>query len=49
MTKWVEAKATTKNDTHTVAKLLYENVFIKYGFPIEIVTNRGKHFLNEVI
>ena len=49
MTKWVGAKATPKNDAHTIAKFLYENVFTKYGLPIEIVSNRGSHFLNEVI
>ena len=27
MTKWEEAKATPKNDTHTIAKFLYENIF----------------------
>ena len=49
MTKWVEAKATPKNDAHTVAKFLYENVFTRYGLPIEIVSDRGLHFLNKVI
>ena len=49
MTKWVEAKATPKNDAHTIAKFLYENVFTKYGLPIEIVSGRGSHFLNWVI
>ena len=49
MTKWVEAKATQKNDAHTTAKFLYENVFTKYGLPIETVSDRGSHFLNKVI
>ncbi|WP_208972701.1 hypothetical protein, partial [Escherichia coli] len=49
VTKWVEAKATIKNDARTTAKFLYENVFTRYGLPIEIVSDRGKHFLNEVI
>ncbi|MCO5588022.1 hypothetical protein L7F22_041976 [Adiantum nelumboides] len=49
LTKWVEAKATTKNDSKTTAQFLYENIFTRYGLPIEIVSDRGTHFINEVI
>lgn len=49
VTKWVEAKATIKNDARTTAKFLYEHVFTRYDLPIEIVSDRGTHFLNEVI
>ncbi|MCO5556627.1 hypothetical protein L7F22_010178 [Adiantum nelumboides] len=49
LTKWVEAKATTKNDAKTTAQFLYENIFTRYGLPIEIVSDRGTHFINEVI
>ena len=47
--KWVEAKATIKNDARTTACFLYEYVFTRYGLPIEIVSDRGTHFINEVI
>ncbi|MCO5560551.1 hypothetical protein L7F22_014166 [Adiantum nelumboides] len=49
VTKWTEAKATQKNDDHTTAKFLYEYIFTTYGLPIEIVSDRGKHFLNKTI
>ncbi|MCO5613464.1 hypothetical protein L7F22_067741 [Adiantum nelumboides] len=49
LTKWVEAKATTKNDAKTTAQFLYENIFMRYGLPIEIVSDRGTHFIDEVI
>lgn len=49
LTKWVEAKATTKNDARTTAKFLYEYVFTRYGLPIEIMSDQGMHFVNEVI
>ncbi|MCO5585779.1 hypothetical protein L7F22_039715 [Adiantum nelumboides] len=49
LTKWTEAKATRKNDARTTATFLYENVFTRYGLPIEIISDRGTHFLNEVI
>ena len=49
LTKWVEAKATMKNDARTIAKFLYEYVFTRYGLPIELVSDQGVHFINEVI
>ncbi|MCO5548151.1 hypothetical protein L7F22_001609 [Adiantum nelumboides] len=49
LTMWVEGKATTKNDAKTTAQFLYENIFTRYGLPIEIVSDRGIHFINKVI
>ena len=50
LTKWVEAKATVKNDAWiTIAKFLYEQVFIHFGLPIEIVSDQGVHVINKVI
>lgn len=49
LTKWVEAKATPKNDARTTTCFLYEYVFTRDGLPIEIVSDRGTHFLNDVI
>ena len=49
LTKWVEAKATIRNDARTTTKFLYEYVFTRYGLPIEIVSDKGVHFFNEVI
>ena len=45
VTKWVEIKATQKNDSYTTAKFLFEYIFMRYDLPIEIVSNRSKHFL----
>ena len=44
-TKWVKAKPLRDN----TAKFLYENIFCHFGCPIKIVSNQGKHFVNEVI
>lgn len=49
LTKWVEAKATIRSDTRTTTRFLYEYVFVHYGLPIELVSDQGKHFINEVI
>ena len=48
-TKWVEAKPTTKDDARTVAKFLYEQIFCRFGPPLELVSDRGKHFLNQTV
>lgn len=45
----MEAKATVRNDARTTAKFLYENIFTRFGLPIEIVSDQGVHFINEVI
>ena len=48
LTKWVEAKATVKNDARMTAKFLYENVFTRYGLPIELVlSDQGVHLLKD--
>ena len=38
-----------KNNAWTRAKFLYEQVFTRYGLPIEIVSDQGVYFINEVI
>ena len=49
LTKWAKAKATIRNDARTTAKFLYKTIFTRYGLPIEIISDCGKHFINEVI
>ncbi|MCO5571124.1 hypothetical protein L7F22_024856 [Adiantum nelumboides] len=49
LTKWAKAKAIRKNDARTTTAFLYENAFTRYGLAIEIVSDKGIHFLNEVI
>jgi transposase InsO family protein len=48
-TKWVEAKATRGNDAATAATFLFENIITRFGCPLEIVSDRGLHFLNATI
>ena len=48
-TKWVEARATRKNDANTAAEFLFEDIMMRFGDPLELVSDRGKHFLNDVI
>ena len=48
-TKWVEARATIKNDALMAASFLFEEIMMRFGHSLELVSDRGKHFLNDVI
>ena len=48
-TKWVEARPTRKNNASTVAIFLFEEIMMRFGHPLELVSDRGTHFLNDVI
>ena len=48
-TKWVEARATIKNDTLVAASFFFEEIMMRFGHPLELVSDRGKHFFNDVI
>jgi hypothetical protein len=48
-TKWVEAKATRRNDATTAAAFVFQRIMMRFGCPLELVSDRGTHFLNDVI
>ena len=48
-TKWVEARATRRNDAQTAANFLFEEILMRFGHPLELVSDQGLHFLNDVI
>ena len=48
-TKWVKARPTRKNDTATTTIFLFEDIMMWFGHPLKIVSDRGTHFLNDVI
>jgi hypothetical protein len=48
-TKWVEAKALRDNMASSTAKFLYEYIWCRYGCPIELVSDQGAHFANDVV
>ena len=44
MTKWVEAKALLKANEESVLTFLFEEIFVRFGFPRELVTDGGPPF-----
>ena len=42
VTKWVQAKALASATEPTVAYFLFEEIFIRFGVPKEIITDGGK-------
>eukprot|EP00253_Pinus_taeda_P013146 PITA_13146 len=44
MTKWVEAKALLRANEESVLSFLFEEIFVKFGLPRELVTDGGPPF-----
>jgi hypothetical protein len=48
-TKWVGTKALWDNTVSSTAKFLYEYIWCRYGCPIELVSDQGAHFVNDIV
>ena len=49
LTKWPEVFATKDQSSLTIAKLLIEHVVSRHGVPGELLSNRGKSFLSNLM
>jgi hypothetical protein len=49
LTKWAEATLVHKADKHVAAEFIFNQVVCRYGCPLEIITDQGSHFANEVV
>ena len=48
-TKWVEAFPLANQTAETIATILIDEIFARYGVPENILTDRGKNFIGETI
>ena len=49
VTKWVEAKALVRETEQTVVNFIFEEIFVQFGVPREIVTNQGAQFTSKLM
>ena len=49
LTKWAKTKVIKAATEEKVAKFLRENVFYKFLYPRDLVTNQGSHFTSNMI
>ena len=49
LTKWAEAKAVRTDTAANATIFLYENIIFQFGCPKILVSDRGTHYLNDII
>ena len=49
MTRWAEVAATSWITTEEVAKFIFENIFCRFGTPLEILLGRGPGFRADLV
>nr|KAJ0214370.1 hypothetical protein LSAT_V11C400225310 [Lactuca sativa] len=49
VSKRVEAKATRSDDAKTVIEFLKSNIFVRFGVPRALISDRGTHFCNKMM
>ena len=49
LTKWPEARAIPNQKAATVSVFFYEDIICRHGCPKELLTDRGTHFVNEIM
>jgi hypothetical protein len=49
LTKWPEARAIPDAKASSVVSFFYEDIICRHGCPKEVLTDRGMHFVNEML
>ena len=49
VTKWVEAKALVRATEQSVVNFLFEEIFVRFGVPREIVIGQGTQFTSKLV
>lgn len=47
--QWAETLSTQMDDADIVAKFIYENIIIQFGYSKELISNKKIHFINKTI
>ncbi|XP_073222465.1 uncharacterized protein [Cicer arietinum] len=45
VSKWIEVVAASKNDAKVVIKLFKKEIFLRFGVPRVVISDRGSHFI----
>ena len=48
-TKWPVARATKTASSEEVVRFVYEEILLRFGCPVEILTDRGANFLSDMV
>ncbi|XP_059066365.1 uncharacterized protein LOC131857680 [Cryptomeria japonica] len=49
LAKWAEERALSNNSALSTAKFIYEQIITRYDIPIQLMSDRGGHFVNHVV
>ncbi|KAI5150755.1 hypothetical protein ENBRE01_1688 [Enteropsectra breve] len=49
VTRWCEAKAMKGKSAKHVAEFIWNEIFLRQGPPMNLISDRGKEFLNEIV
>lgn len=47
ISKWVEAQILSTNDTKAITRFLKKNIYIRFGTPRAIISDKGSHFCDK--
>lgn len=49
VTKWAEAEAVDTCSSEVAAKFIYDNIIVRFGCPLTLISDQGTHFINKTI
>jgi hypothetical protein len=49
LTKWAEAIPIKRATQETAIAFIFDHIVTRFSCPLELVTDRGRHFINEVV
>ena len=49
VTKWVESKDLSISTEQTIVNFLFEEIFVRFGVPREIIIDQGAHFTSKLV